>query len=285
MTDYSKIWLVTNSASGSYSEQAVAELTGLFGEAGLGFDRVLTIPNEARPDRGALEAGGVDLLAIFTGDGTVNGVVTGLYGWAGHVLVLPGGTQNLLAKALHGDSDAGRIVAELAAGRATVVRRHLIRTSQGDALCEVLAGPGAKWSDVREAMRDGDLGGMAASLGEAIGQSAGGAPVRLAEPALGKPEGYPAVRVHPAEGQMIVDGYGAETVADYAMQGLALLRRDFREGPHDELGDHPTIECVSAEPIELMIDGERMTGGLRERFEMHECAVEFLATNGHSRFP
>ena len=109
--------------------------------------------------------------------------------------------------------------------------------------------------------------------------------MRIAEPALGKPEGYPAVRVYPAEGRMIVDGYAAETMVDYAMQGLALLRRDFREGPHDELGDHPAIECVSDEPIELMIDGERMTGGLRERLEMHKCPVEFLATNGHSPSP
>ena len=285
MTDYSKIWLVTNSASGSYSEQAVAELTGRFAAAGHTVDHVLTIPAENRPDRSKLEAAGVDLLAIYTGDGTINGVVTGLYGWDGHILVLPGGTQNLLAKALHGDGDAGAIVSAVFAGRSAPITRHLIRTSQGDALCEVLAGPGARWSDVREAMRDGDLGGMATTLGEAIGQSAGGAPVRIAEPALGKPEGYPAVRVHPAEGHMLVDGYGAETVADYAMQGLALLRRDFREGPHDKLGDHPAIECVSNEPIELMIDGERMTGGLRERFEIHECAVEFLATSGHLPSP
>ena len=100
MTDYSKIWLVTNSTSGSYSEQAVANLVGQFAGVGLALDHVLTIPDENRPDRSTLETAGVDLLAIYTGDGTVNGVVTGLYGWGGRVLVLPGGTQNLLAKAL-----------------------------------------------------------------------------------------------------------------------------------------------------------------------------------------
>ena len=282
MSDYSKIWLVTNSASGSHSEQAVEDLLAQFAAAGLPIDHVVVIPDEPQPDRVALEAAGVDLLAIYTGDGTVNGVVTQLYGWAGHVLVLPGGTQNLLAKALHGDVAAAEIVAAAGEGRAAPGNRHLIRTSQGDALCEVLAGPGAKWSDVREAMREGDLGGMAATLGEAIGQSAGGTPVRIVEPPLGKPEGYPAVLVHPAGVQMLVDGYGAETMADYAKQGLALLRRDFREGPHDELGDHRAIVCQSDEPIELMIDGERMTGGVQERFEILKCPVEFLATNGHS---
>ena len=281
MTDYSKIWLVTNSASGSYSEPAVADLVEQFAAAGLALDHVLTIPDETRPDRSTLESAGVDLLAIYTGDGTINRVVTGLYGWAGHVLVLPGGTQNLLSKALHGADDPAAIVFALATGRTRRINRHLIRTSQGDALCEVLAGPGAKWSDVREAMRDGDLGGMATTLGEAIGQSTGGTPVRIVEPVLGKPDGYPAVRVHPAGGQMIIDGYAAETMADYAKQGLALLRRDFREGPHDELGNHPVIVCEADEPIELMIDGERMTGEVQERFEILKCAVEFLATSGH----
>ena len=61
---------------------------------------------------------------------------------------------------------------------------------------------------------------------------------------------------------------GAETIADYARQGVALLRRDFREGPHDELGWHRAIVCRSSDPIELMIDGERATGSCEERFEV-----------------
>lgn len=279
MRDNSRTWLAVNSASGSYSEQAVADLRGQLESCSAAPVRVVAIPAEPAPDRAALETAGVDLLAIFTGDGTVNRIVCGLYGWSGVVLVLPGGTQNLLAKALHDDAAAAAIVSRLGEGTLQRGRRHMVRTSQGDALCEVLAGPGAHWSDVREAMRDGDLGDMASTLGEAIGQSTGGALVQIAEPALGKADGYPAVRAHPAGGWLAIDGYGAETLADYARQGVALLRRDFREGPHDALGRHPTIVCRSAVPIELMIDGERTTGGCEERFEVVECPVEFLAAN------
>ena len=278
-------WLVINSASGSYGEQAVADLLNQMKAHGVPPARIVSIPAEPAPDRAALEAAKVELLAIFAGDGTVNGVVCELYGWDGAVLILPGGTQNLLAKALHGDVPAAAIVSQWGESTIKRVRRHMVRTSQGDALCEIVAGPGAHWSDVREAMREGDFGGMANTLSEAIGQSTGGALVQIAEPALGKTDGYAAVRAHPAGGLLAIDGYGAETLADYARQGVALLRRDFREGPHDELGSYPAIVCRSAVPIELMIDGERATGGCEERFEVVECPVEFLAASSQRGLP
>lgn len=279
MTEISKTWLAVNSASGNYSQEAVAALVSQMCGLGIGPARVVSIPEDPAPDRASLERAGVDLLAIFTGDGTVNSLVCSLYGWGGAVLVLPGGTQNLLAKALHGDIGTETIVARLGENILERQHRQMVRTSQGDALCEVLAGPGAHWSDVREAMREGDLGGLASTLGAAIGQTTAGAAVMIVEPALGKAEGYPAVRVHPSAGALAVDGYGGETIADYARQGVALLRRDFREGPHDELGLYDAVLCRSAAPIELMIDGERATGGCEERFEVVECPVEFLAAN------
>lgn len=280
MSDAPTTWLVINSASGSYSEEAVAALEQAFAAGGHPLAQIVTIPDHDAPDRAALEAAGVEILAIYTGDGTINGVVTSLYGWGGQVLVLPGGTQNLLAKTLHGDVSVEDIVAAFGRGELVGAKRHLVRTSQGDALCEVLAGPGARWSDVREAMREGDLGELASTLGEAIGESAGGAQVAVVDPPLGKPDGYPAVRLHPKEGMLAVDGYGADTLAEYAQQGMALLRRDFREGPHDDLGLHGCVICRSEQPIELMIDGERMTGGPEERFELCECPIEFLALSG-----
>lgn len=277
MRDIQRIWLVCNSASGSYSEQAIDDLSDQLRSCGASSLRVVSIPEDPAPDRAALETAKVDLLAIFTGDGTVNRIVCGLYGWKGAVLVLPGGTQNLLAKALHGDISTETIVARLGEGTLLRERRNMVRTSQGDALCELVAGPGAHWSDVREAMRDGDLGAMASTLGEAIGQSTGGSLVRVIEPALGKVDGYPAVCAYPQGDSLEIDGYGAETIADFARQGVALLRRDFREGPHDALGLHRAIVCRSESPIELMIDGERATGGREERFEVVDCPVEFLA--------
>ena len=274
-------WLVVNEASGSNDADAVRQVIEALEAAGHAPQRIVAVPHDTLPDRAALEAASVDLLATFAGDGTVNSVVTGIYGWPGQVLVLPGGTQNLAAKALHGDLTSAEIVERLGRGELGVARRHILRSSQGDALCEIVAGPGASWSNVREAMRDGDLGEVAAAAREAIGQSADGPMVRIVEPALGKPEGYAAVRVHPQGRAMGIEGFAPEGWADWARQGLALLKRDFREGPHDELGTAPELVCDSAAPIELMIDGERKTGTTRERFVALECDVAFLAGASH----
>lgn len=269
-------WLVVNQASGSNDDAAVTRLVEAMDAAGFPPQRVVAIPHDDIPDRAELDEAGVGLLAAFTGDGTVNAVVTRLYGWGGEVLVLPGGTQNLLARACHGDCPAEAIVERLGQGKLRPARRPLIRCAHGDGLCEIVAGPGATWSEVREAIRDADIGGVAASVREALDQTTAGPRVTLADPALGKPEGYKAVRIHPSDGALAIDGYAAEGLGEYAQQGMALLRRDYREGPHDDLGRHREVLCRSAAPIELMIDGERVTGAMEERFALGECDVTFL---------
>ena len=271
-------WLVVNPASGSNDDVAVAVITDALADAGHAPQRVIAVPESPLPERSDLEGAGVDLLVIFTGDGTVNRVACALYGWGGALLVLPGGTQNLLAHSLHGDAAAREIVEQLGRGRLRAVRRPLLRCSAGDALVEIVAGPGATWSDVRESLREFDVAEIAATTRDAIEKSAGGATVVVVEPSVGKLEGYPAVRLYPAEGRRLaIAGYGADGILDYARHGLALLQRDFREGPHEELGVYPEAVCRSDEPIELMLDGERATGRTEERFSVGECDLTFLA--------
>jgi diacylglycerol kinase family enzyme len=275
-------WLLVNSASGSNNADAVTTVVEAMDAAGFPPQRVVALPSDTLPDRAELEAAGVNLLAVFTGDGTVNAALTGIYGWQGQVLVLPGGTQNLLARACHGESVATEIIERLGHGQLCEARRPLIRSAHGDALCEIVAGPGAIWSDVREALRDADVAAIANSVREAVAQSSGGPMVALADPALGNPDGYAAVRLYPRDGALAVDGYGAQGLADYAKQGLALVRRDFREGPHEELGVHPEVTCRSDAPIELMIDGERASGGPEERFALVACDLRFLVSADRS---
>jgi hypothetical protein len=278
MEHTSPVWLVVNAASGSNNPEAVETVTAALAKVGHAPARIVTIPDDDLPDRATLESGGVGILAIFTGDGTANAQLALVQGWGGQVLVLPGGTQNLLAKSLHGETAAPDIAVRLPA--LVPIRLRMVRTSQGDALCEVLAGPGATWSDVREEIRDGTLGGIAATLGEALRQTTSGPAVKVVEPHIGRDEGYPALRLYPGTREMAVDGYGAQDLTEMAQQGIAILRRDFRTGPHDQLGEHPRVTCRSEQPIELMIDGERSTGSREESFQVVDCDVDFLSSAG-----
>lgn len=276
--DPHRLWLVVNGASGSNAADALALLDASLAGAGMAPARRFDVQDGTLPDRAALEAEGVGRLAIFAGDGTVNTLVTALGGWAGEVLVLPGGTANLLAHALHGEREVADILSDPA--RLRPVRRTCIRCAHGTALIEALAGPGAAWSDVREGLREGSVAEVARLALDAVVQSVAGPMVAIVDPPLGREDGYAGVRMAPDGAAMLVSGYGAENAADYFRQGVALLRRDFREGPHDELGAQAALTCRSLGdgPIELMLDGERRTGGREERFSLAELPVNLLAT-------
>ncbi len=270
------VWLVVNEASGSWSASAVESVRAAFAACG----RPVVRQFDARkgvPSSAALVAAGNPVVAVFGGDGTVNTVAAALEGWDGALLVLPGGTANLLARALHGTRPAHEIAADLPRLRRT--RRNAIRWSGGTALAEVLAGPGAAWSDVREGLREGAVTPVAEKTVAAIRQSTTGPMVALVDPPLGRPGGYAGVRLEPAGSVMRVDGYGADKFGDYVRHGMALLRRNFREGPHEELGAHQQVACRSLGdgPLALMIDGERRDGAREERFSLAPFALDLLA--------
>ncbi len=279
MSENAKLWLVVNSASGSNDPDAVESLIDALAEAGAEPAQIIDCSSADLPARADLEAAGVTLLAIYTGDGTINALVPQLEGWGGAVLVLPGGTANLLAKALHGESSVEQIVAAWGGGQLDAVQRPCIRFGEHTALIEVLAGPGATWSDVREGLREGDLGEIASTAIEAVRQSAAGPMVAVVEPELGRGDGYAGVRLSPAADGMQVDGYASDSFGDYLKQGLALLKRDFREGPHDKLGHHAAITCSSADgsEIALMVDGERLNGAGEQHFALETLHVNLLA--------
>lgn len=278
-TSSQSLWLVTNKASGSNTGTSLSDLRDACAAAGLDVAGTTCFPDDDLPTAKSLDAAGVGLVTIYTGDGTVNALVTSLYGWNGAVLILPGGTMNLLYHRLHGEREMAEVLAAVAANGVRRVRPDIIRCAdKGDGLSGVMAGPGTQWNDVREAIRKVDIPAMAAGTAQAIGSSVA-APM-IACKGLGRPEGYPLVMLTPEQGGFVVDAYYAETLEEYLAQGLALLKRDFREGPHDTLGTvtELTIENVADEPVGLLVDGEPADTGRRIRFTLVPCEVDLLAT-------
>lgn len=282
-----KVWLVCNAASGSNDEKAVQAVREAIGEAGFDLSHVVSFPDELLPQPADLAAQDVDVLAVFGGDGTIHSAIEAATGegdsaglWSGAVLPLPGGTMNMLSKRLHGDVAATEIVGRLQAAPLRRVRPSVIRTSKGTALTGVLAGPGAIWNEVREAMRSMDIIELVTSAGEAIVHSTS-APKVFSDPAAGaREEGYSAITVTPKDDGLETKGYYAQTLGDFAGQGVALLNRDYRKGPHDKLGRYQTVRlfCPEGEPMGMLIDGEPFQGAAEEVFEVGPSAIDLIAT-------
>jgi hypothetical protein len=281
MERFEKAWLLANAASGSNTPTVLEELRTCLREHGVEVARTVAFPDETLPTPSALDAAQISLLIIYTGDGTLNAALSELRGWTGAALVLPGGTKNLLSKRLHGDFPAAEIVAVVAAGGAARRRVQVIAGPGGEAYAGLLAGPGTQWGAVREAMREGDIAAIASGTAEAIAKSTSQTMVRAVSPPLGSREGYPLIDMTPGEHGIQINGYSARTPGELAQQGWALLRREFRDGPHDRLGivDKVTLENIDGSPVELLLDGEACEAAQRPSFQVALSEVDLLATH------
>ncbi|WP_126173287.1 diacylglycerol kinase family protein [Altericroceibacterium xinjiangense] len=283
MARQGSLWLVVNEASGSNDAAALEALNSCCGDAGFHVARTICFPEDPLPTAAELDAAGVGVLAVFAGDGTTSAVVTSLYGWNGAILVLPGGTMNLLYHRLHGETALEAVVHTAASGLAQPVRPLILRSPHGDALAELLAGPGTVWSEVREAMRSADVVALTDRAAQAIEQSVAAPMIACIEPEMGRDQGYPLLMLCPREKGIEVNGYYSDTLGDYFNHGLAMLRHNFRTGPHDELGLAEALRIVSlgGGSFGLAFDGELKEGGPAETFRLARCEVDLLATHYH----
>lgn len=108
-----------------------------------------------------------DLLIAWGGDGTHRSVLEALGGQTSQLLLLPGGTMNLLPKWLHGDKPWEEV---LWAVLASPTPRLLSAGKIGEKLffCAMLAGIPARFAEAREDLRRGDLGRAMMDAGVAL---------------------------------------------------------------------------------------------------------------------
>ncbi|ABC64667.1 diacylglycerol kinase family protein [Erythrobacter litoralis] len=278
MTGFSNALLVINRRSGSHSEGVERDLLDGFAAAGIASSQVLDCSEATLDLRDYVTAEGFDLVAVHGGDGTMNSIVGQLRGWDGSILPLPGGTSNLLCKRWWSECDSAAIMAKLASGALVPRMPECIEGRDWIALAEVLAGPGARWAEVREDMRDGDILAAAAESIDAIDNSRNGPLVRITEPELGRASGYAGILLSLTEAGMQVRAYRIEGLDEFVRQGAAIIGRNFRDGPHDDLGTAREVlfQSTRDDGIELMIDGERFEGQPEERFSLAPLGVTLL---------
>lgn len=266
--------------SGSYAAETLRDITQTLEVSRHAPGQIIDCQETSLPGAGDLERAGVDCLIVFTGDGTLSRYLGNLEsdGWRGTVLPLPGGTKNLLCKDLFGERTALEISEELAAGRLRVGPRGCIRCGEHTALAEILLGPDARSAEVRESLRQNDYADALKTSAEIASEAATGPLIRIVEPPITHDQGYPGILFTPVEGTLWARGYHLESLEDWVKQTVAIARRDFRDGPHDDLGTMRRARCSIADhgSIDAMIDGEAecLAGEVELAFD--DFALPFL---------
>ena len=273
-SSFSRPALICNTQSGSHDEAVREQIAELCRAHGAPLVATFALPDGDIPDAAALKQQGIDLLLVWTGDGTVNAAATTAAGWDGAILVLPGGTLNLLSKALHGDRPVTEILADALQDNVRRSPIPTINSNAGTAFITVIAGPATRWAAVRETMRQDGLIEASRAAPEALDTMMNAPGVRVA----GNDQAYPAVILTPTPQGIRAHGILTEGTGDVLRHGLAWLGGDFRDGPSAEIANGETIILESAATISIEYDGELGETGSPARFGLGTSAVDFLTT-------
>lgn len=152
-----KIGAVLNTASGSCSIESEGEIEAIFEECGLKPVRIWCSDSDELPAAFAeVEKRDLDVLVVLGGDGTIRSAAELCTPQGPLLIPLPGGTMNVLPKALYGTDGWKDILPR-------VLRNPMKKTISGGTLAShrffisAICGAPALWAEVREAVRAKDL--------------------------------------------------------------------------------------------------------------------------------
>lgn len=245
-------WLVFNPGSGSTSSESGEVLAAALTDAGWEPVGTTHFPVDAPPDREVLDAAGADTLVVMGGDGTINAVTSELDEWPGVCLVLPGGTMNILARALHDSADWQAVLREVPGAPAEPLPCATV--GEHRALVGLIIGPAAAWVHARERVRAGRLAGLRRALLFAWRKS-WRRTVRVAGGAHGV-RGHRAVIVTPHPDDLEIVSISPDDWFGAARLGWSWLAGDWRQAP-DVRASHATeVRIGGARTITVLVDGE-----------------------------
>lgn len=272
-----RLWLIVNPASGGF-EPGIVELlceTARRGRAKPG--KVTHFPETPLPTARDLEAADTDLLVVFSGDGTINAAAHAATGWPGSILVLPGGTMNVLSRRLHGEKSLEVILDRALAGESTIRPLTRIEAVDGHPSCAhvgIFAGPPTSWGEVREDLRYRDLSALVEDIPRAISETLTGAPVSLEA----RGTEYRTLFIEPGPEGLHAIGFTTTGPLSLLEHARAWIEGDFREGPHDDLGWHRQLSLHSDGMLGLLVDGEPAEAPAPLRLRAATSPVNFIFT-------
>jgi diacylglycerol kinase family enzyme len=157
-----------NPKSGSVPADARAKLTAVLREGGInGADLIESDPGNCENQLKELADMAPDLFVVWGGDGTIRSALTIVGPITPNLLILPGGTMNLLPRSIHGEKAWDMVLRDVLKG--PKLKSLSAGEVNGDRFyCAMMAGAPAYFAEARESVRRGDLARAAAQTGAAI---------------------------------------------------------------------------------------------------------------------
>lgn len=247
------LWFITNPGSGSSTVERCDALAALFADHDLALVGRTTFPQDQLPDPAVLDSAQVDTVVLFAGDGTINAAIRALADWRGAILILPGGTMNLLAKSLHGHADPAAIV-QATHGVSTLVALPHISAGDHRAYVGLILGPAATWVHARELVRAGRLRGLARAVRHAWARTFGRG-IRIAG-AAGLRPGAQAILVTPEESSLKLSAIDARDWSTIAKLGWDWLTGDWVAAAAVTQVHAKQVHLLGKKPVLALFDGE-----------------------------
>lgn len=271
------LWFITNPGSGSSTAKKREAIEAAFTARHLIVAGRTNFPEDDLPEPAALDAARVDTVVLFAGDGTINAAVGALAQWGGHILILPGGTMNLLAKALHGDADPATIIAA-AHDETRLTALPLVEAGRHRAYVGLIVGPAASWVRARELVRAGRLRGLARAVSHAWRRTFGGG-IRLAGvPALG--DKLQAVFVRPEAKGLRFAGVDARDWSSIGQLGWGWMTGDWVAAASVTEVMAPRAAIGGRKPVLALFDGEPEMLDPGTEILPGKTAEQFITTAG-----
>jgi diacylglycerol kinase family enzyme len=269
------LWFITNPDSGTTSRAKCEALEAVFAERGLTLAGRTEFPRHKLPTGRALDEKRVDTVVLFAGDGTINAALCALARWKGDFLILPGGTMNLLAKALHDETDPHKIVHAAHKCRKRVAL-PFVEAGKHRAFVGLILGPAAAWARAREAARKGRIGRMLGAVGTAWRRTFRGKGIRVDAPGLG--DDYQAVFVFPRLGALDVTAVDARDWGSIVELGWEWLTGDWIAAHAVSEAKVKRIRVLGDKPVLALFDGEPVTLAPTQAIKAGRSLEGFIAT-------
>jgi len=270
-----RLWFVTNPASGSATPARCEAIEAIFAERGLELAGKTGFPDEPLPDIAALDAAGVDTLVLFAGDGTINAALCSLATWDGGFLILPGGTMNMLARALHGERSPAEIVHAAHAAERRIAL-PFVEAGAHRAFVGLVLGPGGNWFRPREMVRKGRFRRVIGAVRQAWRRTfrdhvrVGGAP--------GLTQRYQAIFITGHEDGLDVAGIDARDWRSIAELGWDWLTGDWVAARAVTETRARELRVLGRKPALALFDGEPQTLEPKAVIASGMSRAAFLAT-------